>query len=129
MTTALVTLEHVTFGYGGPAVLKDVDHSVLKGAFTGVVGPSGSGKTSLLRRTTAARHGHPSPRRRRLLRPPARDRQLELPGHRRRVRRHGPTDAPAAAWATREEKAEVAAVLDRLGIADLADRHIRERPT
>ena len=29
-------------------------------------------------------------------------------------------------WATREEKADVADVLDRLGIADLATRHIRE---
>jgi ABC-type Mn2+/Zn2+ transport system ATPase subunit len=29
-------------------------------------------------------------------------------------------------WASREEKAEVAAVLDRLGIGHLAERHIRE---
>ena len=47
--TALVALDHVTFGYGGAPVLRAVDYRVMPGDFTGVVGPSGSGKTSLLK--------------------------------------------------------------------------------
>ena len=47
--SALVRLDGVTFGYGGPPVLQDVTCAVEPGDFTGIVGPSGSGKTTLLR--------------------------------------------------------------------------------
>jgi ABC-type Mn2+/Zn2+ transport system ATPase subunit len=50
--TALVSLEAVTAGYGpdsSPAVLDDVTLTVSAGAFVGIVGPSGAGKTTLLR--------------------------------------------------------------------------------
>ena len=133
MTTdsALIRLEHVTFGYGGAPVLRDVDHVVHAGAFTGIVGPSGSGKTSLLRLllgTVRPQHGTVTrtagiavsyvP-------------QLETVNWNfpvtvgecvlmsRKTRRPFP-------WATAQERREVADVLDRLGIADLAKRHIRE---
>ena len=112
-------------------MLKDIDHVVTAAAFTGVVGPSGSGKTSLLRLllgTEKPQHG----------------RVTFAPGvavsyvpqlntvnwgfpvtvgecvlMARPTRRVLP-------WATKQEKAEVADVLERLGIPDLADRHIRE---
>ena len=135
MTTAsgddLVRLEHVTFGYGGAPVLKDVDHVVRGGDFTGVVGPSGSGKTSLLRLllgTEKPQHGT-------VTRAPGMAvsyvPQLETVNWNfpvtvgecvlmsRKTRRLLP-------WATAEEQRDVAAVLDRLGIAELARRHIRE---
>ena len=127
----LIRLEHVTFGYGGAPVLKDVDHVVRGGDFTGVVGPSGSGKTSLLRLllgTEKPQHGT-------VTRAPGTAvsyvPQLETVNWNfpvtvgecvlmaRKTRRLLP-------WATVEEKRDVAAVLDRLGIAELARRHIRE---
>ena len=127
----LVRLDHVTFGYGGAPVLKDVDHVVRGGDFTGVVGPSGSGKTSLLRLllgTEKPQHGT-------VTRAPGMAvsyvPQLETVNWNfpvtvgecvlmaRKTRRLLP-------WATAEEQRDVAAVLDRLGIAELARRHIRE---
>ncbi|MCU1587261.1 MAG: putative metal transporter ATP-binding protein, partial [Frankiales bacterium] len=129
--SALVTLEHVTFGYGGKPVLADVDHVIAAGAFTGVVGPSGSGKTSLLRvvlgtvkpqHGTATRHGDVAVSYVPQLETvnwsfPVTVEQCVLMS--RKTRRVLP-------WATREENADVARVLERLGIADLATRHIRE---
>ena len=131
MTVDLVRLEHVTFGYGGPPVLKDLDHVVRAGDFTGVVGPSGSGKTSLLRLllgTEKPQHGT-------VVRAPGTAvsyvPQLETVNWNfpvtvgecvlmaRRTRRVLP-------WATAQEKVEVADVLERLGIAELSRRHIRE---
>ncbi len=126
----LVTVEHVTFGYGGAPVLRDVDHVVRRGAFTGIVGPSGSGKTSLLRLLL----GSERPQHGRVVREPgvavAYVPQIETVNWNfpvtvaecvlmaRRSRRLLP-------WPTREEKAEVADALERLGLSGLGDRHIR----
>jgi len=131
MGTALIRLDHATFSYGGAPVLRDVTHAIEAGAFTGVVGPSGSGKTSLLRLllgTERPQHGS-------VTRAPGTAvsyvPQLETVNWdfpvtvaqcvlmSRKQRRLVP-------WPTREEQADVAAVLDRLGIFELADRHIRE---
>jgi len=128
---SLVDVRHVSFGYGGPAVLKDVDVTIAPGQFTGIVGPSGSGKTSLLKvvlGTVKPQHGS-------VIRAPGTAvsyvPQLETVNWNfpvtveecvlmsRASRRLSP-------WATKQEKADVAATLDRLGIADLGRRHIRE---
>jgi ABC-type Mn2+/Zn2+ transport system ATPase subunit len=127
----LVSLSRVTFGYGGAPVLRDIDHAVVPGSFTGVVGPSGSGKTSLLRLLLGtARPQHGSVHRAAGL-STSYVPQLETVNWNfpvtvaecvlmsRKTRRLLP-------WATAAEKAEVAAVLERLGIADLGTRHIRE---
>ncbi len=127
----LVQLTGVTAAYDGAPVLTDVTHTVRAGDFTGVVGPSGSGKTTLLRLLL----GTVRPGRGRVVRSSAPAvsyvPQLETVDWNfpvtvaecvlmsRPARRLLPR-------ATREERAEVAQVLERLGIAELASRHIRE---
>ncbi|WP_435065152.1 metal ABC transporter ATP-binding protein [Halobaculum sp. EA56] len=46
--TAAVDLRDVTFAYGDRPVVEDVSLSVESGEFLGLVGPNGSGKTTLL---------------------------------------------------------------------------------
>lgn len=49
MTDPVITLEDVSFDYGGPPVLEHVNLSVQRGDFLGVVGPNGGGKSTLLK--------------------------------------------------------------------------------
>lgn len=49
MTTPAVLLSHITAGYGGAPIVRDVDLTVPEGACWAIVGPSGGGKTTLLR--------------------------------------------------------------------------------
>jgi ABC-type Mn2+/Zn2+ transport system ATPase subunit len=126
----LLRLAEASFGYDGEAVLTDVNLAVGPRDFIGVVGPSGSGKTSLLRLML----GTAQPQRGTVTRRPdlavAYVPQLETVNWNfpitvaecvlmARPRRTVP-------WPSRAERAAVAEVLDRLGIADLARRHIRE---
>ncbi|HEY0357627.1 MAG TPA: metal ABC transporter ATP-binding protein [Mycobacteriales bacterium] len=128
--STLVELAGVDFGYDRAPVLTDVHLAVRGGDFVGVVGPSGSGKTSLLRLLL----GTERPQRGEVTRRPGLTvsyvPQLEtvnwnfpvtvaecvLMGRTRRT----------LPWPTRTERADVARVLDRLGIGGLAGRHIRE---
>ena len=45
----LVRFEHVSFSYGGQALLDDVDFAAMPRSTTAIVGPSGSGKSTLMR--------------------------------------------------------------------------------
>ena len=130
LRSPVVTLAGVTAGYDGTVVLEDIDLEVTRAAFTGIVGPSGSGKTTLLRCLL----GTVRPMRGRVVTAPnlavSYVPQLET------VNWNFPVTVAEcvlmarsgrlAPWASREEKREVAAVLDRLGIADLGRRHIRQ---
>jgi len=130
MTTPLLSLDHVTFGYGGEPVLRDVTLSVDRDAFTGVVGPSGSGKTSLLKLLLGSVSPHHGTVTRAAGLTVSYVPQIETVDWSfpltvgecvlmaRATRRLLP-------WATPEEKRDVLDVLSRLGIEDLADRHIR----
>ena len=45
----IIKIEHLTFAYGGEAVLDDVSLTVNRGNYVGVVGPNGGDKTTLLK--------------------------------------------------------------------------------
>ena len=131
MSASLLRLDRVTCQYGGAPVLVDVDLDVMAGTFSGVVGPSGSGKTTLLR----ALLGTIGPASGRVVRTPGV--RLSYVPQLETVNWNFPvtvaecvlmsrTGGRRLPWASRDEKAEVAGVLERLGIADLAGRHIRQ---
>ena len=126
----LVRVESVTCRYGRQAVLVDVDLTVAEGQLTGVVGPSGSGKTTLLRALTGTlQPASGSVVRRPGLRvgyvPQVDSVSWSFPVTVSECVLMARTRGRLLPWRSREERAEVAAVLDRLGIGGLADRHIR----
>jgi iron complex transport system ATP-binding protein len=45
----MLSVQHVSGGYSGKAVLKDITFEVEKGELFGILGPNGSGKTTLLK--------------------------------------------------------------------------------
>lgn len=49
MNETVITIESVSFSYGGPLALENIDLTVTKGEFLGVVGPNGGGKSTLLK--------------------------------------------------------------------------------
>ncbi len=130
-TGSLVRMERVTCRYGSEPVLVNIDLDVRAGAFVGVVGPSGSGKTTLLRAilgTVAPLAGSVYRRS---------DLTLAYVPQTETVNWNFPVTVAECVlmarvggrrlpWASRAEKAEVAEVLERLGLDDLAGRHIRQ---
>ena len=128
--TPLLTLEGVAAGYGDGSVITGVDLQIDRGDFVGIVGPSGSGKSTLLRVLLGS--------------VPASAGRLERPGGTRlgyvpqveQIDWDFPVTVAQCVlmsrvrgrllpWASKAEKADVARVLDRLGIGELAGRHIR----
>ncbi|WP_175991018.1 metal ABC transporter ATP-binding protein [Bacillus sp. Marseille-Q1617] len=45
----IINIEHLNFRYDRERVLEDINLSIPKGAFLGIVGPNGSGKSTLLK--------------------------------------------------------------------------------
>ena len=130
-TPPLVNCEHVSCTYGNAAVLDDVYMQVNRGEFVGVVGPSGSGKTTLLKAILGT---HPVAHGSITMQP-----KLNL-GYVPQVETvdwYFPvtveevivmTRSKSTWWPriTQAERKAVREVLDRLGIGDVAQRHIRE---
>ena len=130
-TEPLVELHGVTCSYGKRPVLADVDLTVHASDFVGVLGPSGSGKTTLLRCVAGQ------------VRPIAggvhRARGLSIayvpqletvnwhfPVTVEQVVLMGQANVRRLPWATHSEHVRVRTLLDRLGLGDLAGRHILE---
>ena len=125
----LVRLDRVTCRYGTQPVLVNVDFAVDSGAFVGVVGPSGSGKTTLLRTIMGTVEPVAGSVHRRAGLSIAYVPQVETVNWNFPVTvgecvlmARGGRRLP---WPSRDERAEVHDVLDRLGIGDLEGRHIR----
>jgi ABC-type Mn2+/Zn2+ transport system ATPase subunit len=127
----LIELENVTCRYGRDPVLIDVDINIRPGDFFGVVGPSGSGKSTLLKVMAGAVH----PVTGRIARPrstaigyvpqvetvnwffPVTVREAVL------MARIGGRRVP---WSSKEDVRQADRVLERLGLGELSNRHIRE---
>ena len=130
-TESLINCEHVSCTYGNAAVLDDVYMQVNRGEFVGVVGPSGSGKTTLLKAILGT---HPVAHGSITMQP-----KLTL-GYVPQVETvdwYFPvtveevivmTRSKSTWWPriTQAERKAVRDVLDRLGIGEVANRHIRE---
>ena len=139
VSSAIVRFEGVTCGYDGPPALVDVNLTIERGSFVGVVGPSGAGKTTLLRAIVGQ-----VPRLEGRVLVGGQDVGGEAPGRVGWVPQLETVDwnFPATvrevvlmgrwserrwqAWTSRAESARVDRLLDRLGLTGLADRHIRE---
>lgn len=138
---AALELEHVRCGYGAAPVLDNLTLAVPDGAFVGIVGPSGAGKTTLLRALLGAVptqsgtirvFGQPLGARSapRIGYVP----QLEtvdwnFPVTVQEVVAMGLSREGqlfSLPWVARGEKRQILGLLERLGIADLVTRHIRE---
>ena len=131
---ALIRVENVSHAYEHDLVLDDVSVDVGPGDFLGIVGPSGSGKTTLLRalsgsvtptsgavhRTPGIRFGFVPQLEQVNWNFPVTVSECVLMARTRPVRRFWSTVAERKA-----ERRQLDAVLDRLGLDGLADRHIR----
>ena len=133
----IVELQGVTAGYNGTRVLQDIDLRIMPGDFVGLLGPSGSGKTTLLRTVLGAAdvmagnvrvYDKPGGRRNRAGYVP----QLEtidwnFPVTVEETVMMGRTMVNALfPWYRRRERELAYDIMERLGIADLAKRHIRQ---
>lgn len=126
---SLLRLDRVTCSYGGAPVVVDVSLVVEAGTFTGIVGPSGSGKTTLLRAIT----GSVAPTEGSVAR--CQGLRVASVPQVETVDWSFPVTVTECVlmasregrwpWPTHAERRQARLVLERLGIADLADRHIR----
>jgi ABC-type Mn2+/Zn2+ transport system ATPase subunit len=127
---ALIAADRITVSYGGAPVLVDVDLTIDSGDLIGIVGPSGSGKSSLLRALLGSlRPVSGTVRRRHGL-------GIGLVPQTERIDWNFPVTVAECVgmararglrspWLGRRERAEIGEVLERLGLAGLDDRHIR----
>ena len=129
MSPPLIQLKGATFAYERTPVVVDVDLALRPADFVGVVGPSGSGKTTLLKailgslspacgsvtRAPGLRIGYvPQVESVSWSFPVTVEQVVLMAGRDRRL-----------PWASAAERRAAAALLERLGIGELARRHIR----
>ena len=86
----LVSFEHVTFGYVGVPVVRDVSFAIHEKERVGFLGGNGEGKTTILKLLTGEltpRRRQHHPKERALARVSRTERRIHLGGN--RLRRHG----------------------------------------
>jgi ABC-type Mn2+/Zn2+ transport system ATPase subunit len=132
MSHALLALQRVSAAYAGQPVFTDLDLCLASGQFAALVGPTGGGKSTLLKlvlgllpctqgsvqRLPQVTMGYVPQREMIDWRFPVTAEQVVLMGRYRHTS-YWP-------WATRADRREVAALLDRLGLTPYARRHIRQ---
>lgn len=131
LDSPLIVCEHVSCTYGNAPVVEDVYLKINRGEFLGIVGPSGSGKTTLLKAIIGSQpvaHGSIETKP---------DLTIGYVPQVETVDWYFPvtveevivmTRSKTKLWPriTSKERRDVRAVLEKLGIADVASRHIRE---
>lgn len=127
----IASLDNVTVGYNSTPVLHDVSFHVHEDQFTGIVGPSGAGKTTLLRTllgTAVPSSGEVfvQPGLRIAYVPQLETVNWNFPVTVFECVLMSRTSRWQLPWPTRSERVDVQHALDRLGMAALAGRHIRE---
>jgi zinc/manganese transport system ATP-binding protein/zinc transport system ATP-binding protein len=134
--TPLVTFRNLSSGYHHKAVVEDVNLTIMRGDFVGLVGPSGAGKTTLLRTMLGAVDVYSGSV------DIARDqRGRAWAGYVPQVETvdwHFPATVEEVVmmglaarggilpWSSREQREAAAETMSRLGIRHLRRRHIRE---
>lgn len=134
----IIELKNVTCGYEGHVVLSNVNLRIMAGDFVGLLGPSGSGKTTLLRAVLGAVdiyggevcvHGVPvnGKRPRAGYVPQLETIDWNFPVTVEQVVMMGrTTEGGPFPWFARSHKDAAYTIMERLGIAGLAKRHIRD---
>ena len=134
----MVRLKGLSCGYDKQEVLSDVTMDIMEGDFVGLLGPSGSGKTTLLRTILGAVDifqgevevegvltSHKKPKVGYV--PQLETIDWNFPVTVQEVVLMGRTmDNRLFPWYRREDRMLAAEMMERLGISDLAKRHIRE---
>lgn len=135
---AVVQIRGLTCGYDKREVLSDVTLDIMEGDFVGLLGPSGSGKTTLLRTILGAVdifqgqvvvEGVPTSQQRTKVGyvPQLETIDWNFPVTVQEVVMMGRTmDKRFFPWYSREDRMLAAEMMERLGISELANRHIRE---
>lgn len=127
----LIALDRVTCRYGHEPVLVNVDLTLRPGDFVGIVGPSGSGKSTLLKTIAGAVAPIAGSVRRGQgvsigYVPQVETVNWYFPITVREAVLMARIDGRRLPWSTGRERAEADEALERLGLAGLGDRHIRE---
>ncbi len=134
----IVQLQDVSCGYGKQEVLSEVSLDIMPGDFVGLLGPSGSGKTTLLRAVLGAVSIYKG---RVLVEGSSTDTRRPKVGYvpqletidwnfpvtvQEAVLMGRTMDSRFFPWYRRQDRKLAEEMMERLGISDLARRHIRE---